>query len=871
MTSNQDAESSSTDFRARLRQRLVDSFSDEELRTLCFDLGVEYENLPAQGKAGKARELTAHLDRTGDLPKLIEKCHRLRPNVSWKDESQAVKTVGMTKRFSRRWIWLAAGLVVALLIGVAWVRPLLSRLVLRQSTPVAQTTGSPATEASKITPAVPPPGLTPALTMVLSTTPTWTSTPESITPTATSYVWPSEVKRPSKILIAEFDERHATRTMEVARRLEADLKARLREFGLTEVSVKVVSRPVTDENEAEALAKEEKGEAVIWGWYDDLGISVQIFLTGDNQESRTSLATGELPFEYLGKPDADLSFIVRNVLPQNVSFLSLFVIGHLYYLANQYQAGHAAFDAAMSSIPDSVSLENEATLHFFRARQMEMIGTTPAANMDEQLEAVAEDSTAIVCEYAQAIRLAPYFAEAYNNLALACAMRHDFLDKEVAFGCLKDTGQNLTSCDEDTLIQQALKLRPDSALIQYNRLAINWWSEGLLPESFTDELQSIVRTDPTIPGPYVMLGLMSMKAANYKEAASQFESVVTLVPGSAELRINLGQAYLLGGQYDKAKAEFLKASVLDGENAEAYLGLANLSYHQEHPEEALSYATSAAARGAAEARILISRLQFEGDQLIRSLQTLEEVASEDQSNELVKYLLWMMYKLTDNPDAGTKYQPSDIDSSFLLFMPYMQAANFTSAVAWLNLIERCGHDETDTVIDWGTSANPCLPEDIKPRIEAVFDIFQGWLPYRLYYQKEPPLGMAACPYVFTYDQNRSSWQPDTTILYDLVGPARETLQSRSLTRFDGRLLIREVEPETSYIDLIFVVVTDGAGQEIKLSPQHPMLQMADQQYFVLNYGEEILLTFDRYREIEAPKEFRVVAQGYYISLQDRRR
>ena len=55
---------------SQLRQNIIDRFSDEELRDLCVDLGIDYESLPAQGKAGKARELVAYCERRGRIPEL---------------------------------------------------------------------------------------------------------------------------------------------------------------------------------------------------------------------------------------------------------------------------------------------------------------------------------------------------------------------------------------------------------------------------------------------------------------------------------------------------------------------------------------------------------------------------------------------------------------------------------------------------------------------------------------------------------------------------------------------------------------------------------------------------------------------------------
>ena len=68
---------------ARLRQGLRTCFNDSELRDLCFDLGVDYESLPGEGKGDKARELIAYLGRRSCIPRLIEKCDLERPQVYW--------------------------------------------------------------------------------------------------------------------------------------------------------------------------------------------------------------------------------------------------------------------------------------------------------------------------------------------------------------------------------------------------------------------------------------------------------------------------------------------------------------------------------------------------------------------------------------------------------------------------------------------------------------------------------------------------------------------------------------------------------------------------------------------------------------------
>jgi len=68
-----------------LRERLIQYFDEEELRTLCSDLGVDYDSLQGKGKEAKARELVGHLGRRGRIHALIEMCIRLRPHVDWEE------------------------------------------------------------------------------------------------------------------------------------------------------------------------------------------------------------------------------------------------------------------------------------------------------------------------------------------------------------------------------------------------------------------------------------------------------------------------------------------------------------------------------------------------------------------------------------------------------------------------------------------------------------------------------------------------------------------------------------------------------------------------------------------------------------------
>ena len=73
-----------------LRKALVECFNEGELRTLCFDLGVDYDGLPGPGKTDRARELVGHFWRRGHLITLLQMVESLRPDTRWSKQFRSV-------------------------------------------------------------------------------------------------------------------------------------------------------------------------------------------------------------------------------------------------------------------------------------------------------------------------------------------------------------------------------------------------------------------------------------------------------------------------------------------------------------------------------------------------------------------------------------------------------------------------------------------------------------------------------------------------------------------------------------------------------------------------------------------------------------
>lgn len=68
---------------ANVRTQLVNHFNLDELQTLSFDLGIQYDNLAGDTLNAKARELLKYCYRHDLVKKLIEHCQKMHAGVQW--------------------------------------------------------------------------------------------------------------------------------------------------------------------------------------------------------------------------------------------------------------------------------------------------------------------------------------------------------------------------------------------------------------------------------------------------------------------------------------------------------------------------------------------------------------------------------------------------------------------------------------------------------------------------------------------------------------------------------------------------------------------------------------------------------------------
>lgn len=82
---------SSGKFFEEMRVLMVQTFGLEDLKTLCSDRDLVYDNMGGDTLTAKAREIIAECKRTRTLADLVDYCRKHRPNENWPDPPHGVK------------------------------------------------------------------------------------------------------------------------------------------------------------------------------------------------------------------------------------------------------------------------------------------------------------------------------------------------------------------------------------------------------------------------------------------------------------------------------------------------------------------------------------------------------------------------------------------------------------------------------------------------------------------------------------------------------------------------------------------------------------------------------------------------------------
>jgi hypothetical protein len=122
----------------------------------------------------------------------------------------------------------------------------------------------------------------------------------------------------------------------------------------------------------------------------------------------------------------------------------------------------------------------------------------------------------------------------------------------------------------------------------------------------------------------------------------------------------------------------------------------------------------------------------------------------------------------------------------------------------------------------------------------------------------------SCPFAYTYSEILDKWIVEDHILYRLNSKLKENFDTILLSRFNGYIVIKENDPETSYIDFIQVIEEDNLKNTIVHNCNTYLLRDVDNKYHVMNQRDSIHLSFSNNSKLKKNSKFFLVSKGYYI-------
>ncbi|MBU0483741.1 MAG: hypothetical protein KKB30_04420 [Proteobacteria bacterium] len=123
-------------------------------------------------------------------------------------------------------------------------------------------------------------------------------------------------------------------------------------------------------------------------------------------------------------------------------------------------------------------------------------------------------------------------------------------------------------------------------------------------------------------------------------------------------------------------------------------------------------------------------------------------------------------------------------------------------------------------------------------------------------------GGKACPFIYTQNKPDGEWLAQGTILTDQNGKKTERTQVKDLKDFSGKVLIREIDPETSFIDAMSVILFYSDGSQKELMPEPDALKVIDGNYLTTKQGDQVEVSFEEPADWNFERAA-ITAHGFY--------
>jgi tetratricopeptide (TPR) repeat protein/tRNA A-37 threonylcarbamoyl transferase component Bud32 len=543
------------------------------------------------------------------------------------------------------------------------------------------------------------------------------------------------VRPPSGIVIAigEFDGRGATQRIDFARRIDSQLAAELQDVGV-EVEIKRTLETYADAMTARTRGARHKANLVIWGWYDDLGVSPHVEVlrlpTPSDHSIRIPLlfATAQAAPGVLGAPQQpmlskaarlapapaslpELKFFAEYG-PESLANITAAIVGMALFADGDLEHALVLLNKSLSNPEgDAANFQGQELVYFERANVL--FTQRKYAEAVRDLEA--------------AIRLMPDFYEAHYNLAIAytlgCNTGQD-LARAIAEAkratelqpdnpdALRLLGQLYQQAGDFavavTLLEQALQHGGHPAQL-YTLLASAYRDAGRSADADDAQQRAITLWEEAIAGAksvavddHLNLGNAYLAVDRYADALAQYDAAQLLAPADPRVQYGIGSVYYWQGRHELAEQSYRAWIEMAPEDATPHLLLGLLYSETQEPEQAIAEFQQAASLSTCDAtphRLLGSAYLLQGNYAAGE-QAYRAALEVDPHNADSWYLLGIALYWQDRPDEAIESlttaldrQPEMVQARYALASAYLALEEYASAAAELEQVVAQQPDE----------------------------------------------------------------------------------------------------------------------------------------------------------------------------------
>jgi tetratricopeptide (TPR) repeat protein len=392
--------------------------------------------------------------------------------------------------------------------------------------------------------------------------------------------FPREGRDETLIVIASFHHSEGIPDTEAHWEICRAIREAKEDLGYSKLRVEVEPTRLRagDRDGAERLGRRYNASMIIWGADTGVRVTVNYLNLKDPEFEAAEVEISETEETYVVNPSAYAEYVTYN-LPGQLTFLSLFAIGHSHYREGAYAESVEAIEKAIASVPfETEPAEGLASAYFY-------LGWLHHVPMD--------DDEAAIAAYTRAIELDPEDATAFNNRGNAYYDSGDYAraiadydraididpQHEKAYynrgNAYRDKGDYDVAIADYT---QAIDIDPQYEKA-YNNRGIAYSDKGDYDAAIADYTQAI-DIDPQHEKAYYNRGNAYRDKGNYDTAIGDYNKAIEIDPQYEEAYVNRGIAYKNKGDYDTAIADYTQAIDIDPQDEVAYYSRGNAYRHK---------------------------------------------------------------------------------------------------------------------------------------------------------------------------------------------------------------------------------------------------------------------------------------------------